>query len=204
MSKYVKYVIFFGCLLLFGFIAVNVYLENDFYSDGAIYDFISSSIMNDNMTTFMKIVTWFGGTLGIIIMCICSMCIIRNKKINISLVICLIAGTLINSVLKNIFVRIRPNINPLVEETGYSFPSGHSMMSMVFYGYLIYLICKYIDNKKLKYVFVSLLLILIVSIGFTRIYLGVHYASDVVGGFVFGIFYLILYIEISKKIMKKI
>lgn len=204
MKKYIKYIVVFGCLLLFGFIAVNVYLNNDFYSDGVIYDFVSKYFISDKMTPFVKCITWFGSTIGIISMGIISLFIFKDKKIGISMIICLIVGTTLNNVIKFVFARTRPDINPLVIETSYSFPSGHSMMSMILYGYLIYLIYNYLENKKIKWIFISVLSILIFCIGFTRIYLGVHYVSDVIGGFVLGIAYLIVFIQVSKKIMKKI
>ena len=203
MKKYVKYVVWFGCLILFGFIAFNVYKTNEFYSDGVIYDFVYKYIISDKMTSFVKFITWFGSTVGIIVVGLISICIIKNKRINISLTMCLILGTTINNVIKLIFVRERPDINPLMVENGYSFPSGHSMMSMILYGYLIYFIYNNFKGKKYKWILITCLLILILCIGFSRIYLGVHYVSDVIGGFVLGIVYLILYIDISNKIIKK-
>ena len=204
MNKYMKYVIVVGCLFLFGFIAYYVYKGNDFYSDEFIYDFVSKNIISKEMTPFIKFITWFGSTIGIIIMTIISMTMIRDKKINILLTVCLILGTIINNVIKLIFARERPDINPLMVEDTYSFPSGHSMMSMILYGYLIYLVYNHFKISKYKLLIVLGLSILIFSIGFTRIYLGVHYVSDVIGGFVLGIAYLIIYIDVSKKIIKKI
>ena len=115
----------------------------------------------------------------------------------------LLGVTIINNLLKVIIARDRPNINRLVTETGYSFPSGHSITSMVFYGYLIYLIYKYIDTKKIKILLIIILSLLIVTIGFTRIYLGVHYTSDVIGGFLLGVAYLIIFIGVSNKYIEK-
>ena len=204
MNKYIKYIIVIGCLILFSFISFNVYKNNDFYSDGIVYDFVYKYIISDGMTPFMKFITWFGSTVGIIVMGLISIFIIKDKKTNISFIICLISGTIINNVIKLIFARTRPDINPLMVENTYSFPSGHSMMSMILYGYLIYLIYNNIKNKKYKWLLISILSILILCIGFSRIYLGVHYVSDVIGGFVLGIAYLILYIDISKKVIKKI
>jgi undecaprenyl-diphosphatase len=71
---------------------------------------------------------------------------------------------------------------------------------MDFYGYFIYLIYKYVKNKYLKWTAISLLSILICLIGISRIYLGVHYTSDVLAGFLISISYLICYITIAKKI----
>ena len=72
---------------------------------------------------------------------------IKNKKIGVSIFSNLVIITALNQLLKNILQRPRPTEFRIVEETGYSFPSGHSMVSMAFYGYLIYLTYKYIKNK---------------------------------------------------------
>lgn len=204
MNRYVKYIIVVGCLLLFGFISFYVYKGNDFYSDGVVYDFVSNNIISEGMTPFIKIITWFGGIVGITIMSVVSMSMIKEKKINISLAICLVLGVIINNAIKFIFARERPDINPLMIENTYSFPSGHSMMSMILYGYLIYLVYSYLKKIKYKWLIILVLSILIIGIGFTRIYLGVHYVSDVIGGFALGIAYLIIYIDVSLKIIKKI
>ena len=86
----------------------------------------------------------------------------------------------------------------LIEEQGYSFPSGHSMVSTAFYGLLIYLIYKNVKNKYIKYTLCTILSILILIIGLSRIYLGVHYVSDVIGGVCFSIAYLIIFINVFK------
>ena len=87
----------------------------------------------------------------------------------------------------------------MVNENGYSFPSGHSITSMVFYGYLIYLIYRYVDNKNIKVSLIIFLSLLILMIGFSRIYLGVHYTSDVLAGFLISVAYLILFVSIVNK-----
>lgn len=69
------------------------------------------------------------------------------------------------------------------------------MASLAFYGYLIYLICANVKNKKLKYTLSTILAILIFLIGLSRIYLGVHYASDVIAGLCFSVIYLIVMIK---------
>ena len=93
----------------------------------------------------------------------------------------------------------RPNILRLTDETGYSFPSGHSMASVAFYGFIIYLILSSNMNKYLKIVFSSFLVILIVVIGFSRVYLGVHNASDVIAGYAISTGLLLADIMILKK-----
>lgn len=133
--------------------------------------------------------------------------IVKNLKW-IILFICLIgflalAEDVFNKEIMNgdiILQRPRPEEFRIINESGYSFPSGHSMISMAFYGYLIYLIYKYVKNKYLKWFLITILGILIVNIGISRIYLGVHYTSDVLAGFLISISYLIVYISIVNKL----
>ena len=102
---------------------------------------------------------------------------------------------MINQVLKHIFLRARPVGIKLITESGFSFPSGHSMVGVAFYGYLIYLIIYSNLDKWKKTLFSSLLVLLILLIGISRIYLGVHFASDVIGGFALSLAYLIVFIN---------
>lgn len=202
MKKYLKWIISFICLVIFVFIAINVYNGNVMDSDGIIYGFINEYFINDRVTPVIKVITGIGDTICIVIITIICFIIFRDKKINLSIIINLIISVILNNLLKIIFMRPRPNINVLVQENTYSFPSGHSMISLAFYGYLIYLIYYYVSNKNLKWGLICLLSIVIFLIGFSRIYLGVHYVTDVIGGFCFSIAYLIVYISIYKKIIK--
>lgn len=100
--------------------------------------------------------------------------------------------------LKRIIARPRPIEHRLISESGYSFPSGHSMVSMAFYGFFIYLAYRKIKNPYVKTIVCVLLSIIIISIGLSRIYLGVHYPSDVIAGFCISISYLALFTNIIK------
>lgn len=77
------------------------------------------------------------------------------------------------------------------------------MISMAFYGYLIYLIYTHINNKYLKWFLITFLSSLIIFIGLSRIYLGVHYTSDVIAGFAVSLAYLIVFIKISEKMINR-
>lgn len=111
--------------------------------------------------------------------------------------------TVLSLFVKFLFHRPRPDFQMIVEK-GYSFPSGHSMVSLAFYGFLLYLSCRYIKNKYLKGLLCVCLPLLILMIGRSRVYLGVHYTSDVCAGFLLSMAYLILYISfLEGRFLKK-
>lgn len=102
-----------------------------------------------------------------------------------------IAGT-VNPLIKLVFQRARPTLEHLVSERSFSFPSGHSTGSMLLYGTIIFLLPQFIKQKKICLLFQVLLGMGILLIGLSRIYVGVHYPSDVLGGFCLGLAWLLL------------
>lgn len=199
IKKNFNLLLFFLCIILFLAFAEDVFTKEIMQGDVIGYEFVSSYIISDKLTPIIKIVTNFGGAIILGIITILILILIKNKKIGLSVLINLCSVTVLNLVLKSILQRPRPNEYRIINEIGYSFPSGHSMISMAFYGFIIYLIYKNIKNKYLKWISIILLSILILMIGFSRIYLGVHYVSDVLAGFLFSISYLIVYIKIINK-----
>lgn len=191
--------IIFVTIIIFLMFLWNVVSIEIMEEDTIIYNFISKHFMNDITTSIFKVITNLSGELFLIVLTIILIIFIKNKKIKLVIPINLIIIAILNLILKNIVQRPRPTEFRLVEEKGYSFPSGHSMISMAFYGLLIYLIYRYVKNKKLKYTLITLLSILIFLIGVSRIYLGVHYASDVIAGFCISLSYLMIYTNILKK-----
>ena len=196
MKKFSIFVVVL-CLILFGIICYGVLSYDSLVIDSKVYSFIINNIMNDGLTPILKAITELGGVAftvlaGVLIFMFC-------KKNRWFITIDLVGVTLVNQVIKHIIRRPRPNVLRLVEESGYSFPSGHSMVSMAFYGIIIYLVYKNVSNKYLKWILIILLSLLILSIGFSRIYVGVHYFTDVAGGFLLGLAYLIIYINIYNK-----
>jgi undecaprenyl-diphosphatase len=108
-------------------------------------------------------------------------------------------GNILNFTAKFLFERARPLVkSPVDHEIGYSFPSNHSMLSVLFYGILIYLIFRYFKNKWVKTALIILLVLIILAVGTSRIYLGVHYPSDVMGGYSLGIARICICIMIYK------
>ena len=197
--KNLKWMVLFICLIGFFALAEDVFNKEIMNGDIVGYKLVSTFLISDFATPIAKFITNFGGAIILIGLAFMLFIFIKNKKIGVSIISNLAIITVLNQLLKRIVQRPRPTEFRIVEESGYSFPSGHSMVSMAFYGYLIYLIYKYVKNKYLKWISIILLSILICSIGISRIYLGVHYTSDVLGGFFISISYLIIYISAVNK-----
>ena len=176
-----KYLII-GLLILLIIDATLILTNNISWFDNFIYNIVIN-LQSDFMTNVMKGITFLGSVKFIIIinvlLFIYSMV---KKKYNLLLItISSITSPIVNNILKVIFKRPRPIIINMIEEGSYSFPSGHSMISILFYGSIIYLLNKYkIKHCKLISIILSMLILLI---GISRIYLGVHYPSDVLGGY---------------------
>lgn len=199
--KNLRWIVLFICLVIFLALAEDVFNKEIMNGDIIGYKLVSTFLISDFVTPIAKFITNLGGAIFLITLTISLFILIKNKKIGISISSNLVIVTVLNQLLKNILQRPRPTEYRIIEETGYSFPSGHSMVSMAFYGYLIYLIYKYVKNKYIKWISIVLFSILICSIGVSRIYLGVHYTSDVLGGFCISISYLVIYISAVKKFL---
>ena len=137
-----------------------------------------------------------GDTIPVIIITMCLL-IVFNKEDRYILGSSMIITLLINQGLKYIIQRPRPPIEErLITQDGYSYPSGHSMMAMCLYGVLIYLVNTKLKNKKLKIFLTIFLSIVILFIGISRIYVRVHYPSDVLGAYLLTLLILIVNITV--------
>ena len=199
--KNLKWIILFICLIGFLELAEDVFNKEIMKGDIIGYKVVSAFLISAVVTPIAQFITNLGGAIFLVVLTILLFILIKNKKIGLSTFSNFVIITILNQLLKRILQRPRPTEYRIIEETGYSFPSGHSMVSMAFYGYLIYLIYKYVKNKYIKWTFIVLLSALICSIGISRIYLGVHYTSDVLGGFLISISYLIIYISAINKFL---
>lgn len=197
MKKYLKWIICCMSLIIFIFLGILVLTKNDLYIDSIVYNFISKYISQD-LTNNLKILTHLSSTIVVVLITLLVLIFYKNKKYGFFMSINLILITIFQYILKFLFLRVRPiNIN-LIEETGYSFPSGHSLTVFAFYGFIIYLIYKSNLNKKSKKIYTVLCTIIIFIVGISRIYLGVHFFTDVLGAFTFSLSFLIIYIHIIK------
>ena len=184
---------------------VIILLENVFDGEIIKYDMLAYDIVmkirNGWITPIIKIITNLGSAAALISLSVALLVFVKNKKIGICVAANLGIIALLNVLLKNIVQRPRPEGYRIISETGYSFPSGHSMISTAFYGLLVYLIFKNIKNNKIKWGMTIFLSFLAIGICCSRVYLGVHYASDVIAGFFTSIAYLMLSTKIINKII---
>lgn len=196
-NKFKQKIIILSCIFIIW--TILVITNNLTLFDDKIYQFIIS-FQNDTLTNIMKVITSLANPLTIVSLCLISLLsLIWKYKASIYLIIVTIITTLFNFLTKNIVLRTRPDHLRLIEETGYSFPSGHAMGSIAFYGFIIFLLSKSKINKNLK-IFLSVIIgLTIFLIGISRIYVGVHYPSDIIGGFLLGYIILISSIEFLTK-----
>jgi undecaprenyl-diphosphatase len=196
MKKCLKWIICSICLIVFIILGILVLTKNDIYIDSVVYNFISRYI-SDDLTYIVSNLTHIAGAFVVILITLLVLIFFKNKKYGIYMSINLIVITILQYILKYTFLRTRPVDINLIEETGYSFPSGHSLTAMAFYGFIIYLINTSKLTKVNKVIYTIILSIIILVAGFSRIYLGVHFFTDVIGAFSFSLAYLIIYISIT-------
>jgi len=158
---------------------------------------------NPTITMFMKDITFLGGDvfLGCVIIITILLLLRKHKKDAAVFSFILFFGIALNIFLKNIFQRPRPTFIPLIHETSYSFPSAHAMNSLVFFLSLSYFIFINTRNEKLGIVLTFLSGFLVFFIGISRIYLGAHYPSDVLGGYVAGLCWFALVLVFEKTLL---
>ncbi|WP_240628521.1 phosphatase PAP2 family protein [Bacillus salacetis] len=177
-------------LLAAGFIEiVEEWKEREIEAfDSTVYSEVNT-ITSPGVTEFMKKITFLGGVQWITVLTgIASILFFVFKKYSLGLYVLLTValGGGFNWLLKEYFKRQRPDIEALVEQGGYSFPSGHSMGSFILYGALAFAVFRLYDHRWSKFIGAAALLLLVLLIGLSRIYLGVHYPSDILGGFSAG------------------
>lgn len=161
--------------------------------DRQITDYVLSQ-RSPALTGYFKFVTDIGDVYGYLVVLavaiILSAFVLKKWKYVGQIALVLFLATLSNMVLKRAIDRARPEIEHLVTVKTLSYPSGHAMSSMAFYGFLIYLIYKSGLNRYVKLSLIVVFAFLILSIGISRIYLGVHFPSDIAGGFIAGMIWV--------------
>tara|TARA_R110000751_G_scaffold38520_4_gene92421 strand:+ start:3623 stop:4360 length:738 start_codon:yes stop_codon:yes gene_type:complete len=178
------------------FIELTETLKTDLLAtyDTTITDYVIS-YRSPNLTSYFKFVTNVGDVYGylivLVIFLLLSLLVFKRWKYVVQATLVLALATVSNMMLKRFIDRARPGIEHLVSVETLSYPSGHAMSAMAFYGFLIFLVTKFKIHKVIKYALIAILILLILSIGISRIYLGVHFPSDIAGGFIAGFIWVV-------------
>lgn len=197
-----------GISLSLGSFLVFIKLRNEIFEkeltvfDNLIWQFFYR-IRNPQLTKIMIVISHLGGEAVIIsvITLVIFFLIKKHYRELFFLASLLIMSVVISHGLKLITQRSRPDIAPLITVNNYSFPSGHAMNSFVFYTAIAYLVFQKFRNLKLSLIISSIAGVLILLIGISRIYLGVHYATDVIAGYIMGFWWLVTVIVLEKTLI---
>ena len=199
-------ILFAAAIFFFVFIVHEVLWEKEEVADNLMFAFLSTNVISDNLTGFMKGVTYFASATFLQIAYGALMLIyllFKNWKRALEIAAIGIGGFVVNYLMKLSFHRLRPP-NPLIDKLeNFSFPSGHATSAFIFYGLLTYLVWKTRIPKFYKFIIGTMLILFSLLIGFSRIYLRVHYLSDVLAGICIGFAWLILTVWLFDKLKKK-
>lgn len=187
--------VFGVCLLCIYDMADMVFEDKNLSFDDHVFTLILPYINAVN-TSIMEAITFLGSVQFLLpanILVILFVLFIKKQQYDALKIFAItITGTAVLFLLKFFLQRQRPLLPLVAKAHGYSFPSGHSFSSVVFYGMLAYIGYKNIKNDFLKWSLIVFLFILAGLVGFSRIYLKLHYASDVIAGFSLGVIWLLL------------
>ena len=198
--------IFLAALLLFIFIANEMVLENENNLDHMAFNALRS-ITTPETTNWMTFITFFGSSYFLlpayVLLILFFLVFKKNRKLSLDVASVGITSGIILFSLKAIFHRHRP-LDPLVQNVnGFSFPSGHSFSSFTFFGLLIYILWNHKMNPVTRWVFTILFFLFACAIAFSRVYLHVHFASDVIAGLCLCIVWLGVSLWLLKKYGQK-
>lgn len=191
-------------LLIFAAITEEVILEKEETVDFIIFHIFQDYIIRERLTGFMFDLTQFS-SISLMTFVYPSLILVlflfKRYRRAIFAVLAGGGGLLLIHVMKIFFERPRPPYPLLIKEESFSFPSGHATFSFIFYGTLAYFVWLTHIPKHWKYLAITFLIMLSLAIGFSRIYLRVHYLSDVLGGFCLGYSWLFLLIYTFRRFM---
>ena len=183
-------------LLVFVYLLQNVMSGDIRRIDGIAYQFFVVRLRRDWLTPIMQSFTSLSAPVVLAVMLLVVAAFAPGRMPGRFAAANLVGIVALNYALKEIVQRPRPEGFRLIAETGYSFPSGHSMVAVAFYGFLIWLIIRYEEDRLQRWIWSLALFFVVIMIGISRVYLGVHYFSDVVAGYCVAAVWLVVFTRI--------
>ena len=199
LKENIGYLTAFIVLLIISLVVKLYFSEYVLSIDNSVSDFFQIKLVNEGNTTFMKIVTFFGSAIPFIVIVLLTFLLIKNKSYSFYMFVNLLWVYVVSVIFKNVIMRERPVISLIEKPSDFSFPSGHTMCSIAFYGFVVYLLLKNVKNYFLKWLIIFIFAMLVIFIGISRIYLNVHYFTDVIAGLILGLICLLMIINIYIK-----
>lgn len=165
------------------------------------------SLESPGLTAVMKFFTLLASTVPVVILSLLAIvllfAVLGHRRELVFFLAAVGGSALLNDVLKSLIRRERPSVHRLAEETGFSFPSGHTMAAFTLFGALAFLLWRHIPARWGRVLLAVGAALLTIIVGISRIYLGVHYPSDVLGAMLAGSFWLALLIWLFQWYMER-
>lgn len=197
--------IFITCIMVFFFLGREILEGEALHFDDRAFQW-ADSLGSAAFTQFMVVITFFASRYFItavsLVLIFYFLFVRKHRWYSLKVPVIALGSISLNLILKFLFNRPRPLVPHLVESAGLSFPSGHAMISASFYGLILYLVWNHVAHKGLRMALTLLLVAMIILIGFSRVYLHVHYATDVMAGFAAGLLWVIIAIFSLRKMEK--
>lgn len=200
-NKELPYYILIFISFLFFILLTNLFVELTEELKGPSIELFDTRVMDffislrsPGLTDIVVFITNIGDIYGYLVLTTIAVVVFfwnyKSLKFSLQLIGIQLISILSNIALKRVIDRARPSEEHLVVIKSLSYPSGHAMSAIAFYGFLIYLLFQVKMPKALRLVLIGVFIFMILAIGLSRIYLGVHYPSDVVGGFIAGLIWV--------------
>ncbi|MGN5648104.1 phosphatase PAP2 family protein [Bacillus sp. Brlt_9] len=193
-------------LAVFGIVAWRVHAGGVTVMDTYVRALVKGLQTEDSLTFFSHY-TKLGSAIGIVTTLVISLLVFWRKRYYAAMIVYpvgILVTHLVNKGIKEIAKRERPSLNEALDALGYSFPSGHAMLSIMTFGFLAYIIAANLKSVTGKYVITILMGIVIVSIGLSRVILNVHYPTDILAGYCVGGILLIMAIYCHRLLTERL
>jgi undecaprenyl-diphosphatase len=188
LKKYLLIAFIISVVSIIGFSLISLLISDQkiIRFDRTIIDRVQG-LETPILTSMMKFFTFIGSAPFVIILSFFLLLFlykVLHHRLELILFVAAITGSaLLNGILKHFFQRVRPDFHRLIEIEGYSFPSGHAMNAFSVYSIISFLLWRHIQSRIGRSILILISVVLILAIGISRIYLGVHYPSDIIGGY---------------------